>query len=126
MKKLFALRGATRCLNSEDDIARQVSAMYDCLLSLNNITEQDIVSLQFSVTGDIDAANPAAVLRKTGRAKDIALFAVQEAFSKDSLPRAIRCMLHCYMDEASSPRHVYRNGAEVLRPDRGAGLKNGG
>jgi chorismate mutase len=120
MKKLSALRGATQCVNSEDDIARQVSAMYDCLLSLNNVTEQDIVSLQFSVTDDIDAANPAAVLRKTGRAKDIALFAVQEAFSKDSLPRTVRCMLHCYMDEGSSPRHIYRNGAEVLRPDRGA------
>ncbi|MDR1256397.1 MAG: chorismate mutase [Spirochaetaceae bacterium] len=119
MKKLFALRGAARCENSEDDIARQVSAMYDDILHLNNITEQDIVSLQFSVTGDIDAANPAAILRKTGRAKDVALFAVQEALSKDSLPRTIRCMLHCYMDEASSPRHVYINGAEILRPDRG-------
>jgi chorismate mutase len=118
MKKLFAVRGATQCVNSEDDIARQVSAMYDDLLLLNNITEQDIVSLQFSVTDDIDAANPAAALRKAGRAKDIALFAVQEARSKDSLPRTIRCMLHCYMDSAATPRHVYINGAEVLRPDR--------
>jgi chorismate mutase len=118
MKKLFALRGAARCINSEDDIGRQVSAIYDEILTLNSITERDIVSLQFSVTGDIDAANPAAALRKTGRAKDIALFAVQEARSKDSLPCTIRCILHCYMDDGASPRHVYINGAEVLRPDR--------
>jgi chorismate mutase len=118
MKKLFALRGAARCVNSEEDIVRQVSAMYDEILSLNNITERDIVSLQFSVTCDIDAANPAAALRSTGRAKDVALFAVQEARSKDSLPRTIRCMLHCYMDGGTSPRHVYINGAEILRPDR--------
>jgi chorismate mutase len=118
VKKLFALRGATRCVNSEDDVALRVSAMYDELLSLNGVAEQDIVSLQFSVTSDIDAANPAAALRKTGRAKDIALFAVQEARSIDSLPLTIRCLLHCYMDGGASPRHVYRNGAEVLRPDR--------
>jgi chorismate mutase len=118
MKKLFALRGATRCKNSMDDIVKQVSAMYDDILQLNGITEPDIVSLQFSVTADIDAVNPAAALRKSGRAEDIALFAVQEAVSQDSLPHTIRCLLHCYMDEAAAPRHVYRNGAEVLRPDR--------
>jgi chorismate mutase len=118
MKRLFALRGAAQCLNNEDDIVKQVSAMYDDVLMRNGITEADIVSLQFSVTADIDAANPAAALRKSGRAKNLALFAVQEAASKDSLPRTIRFLLHCYMDRAASPRHVYRNGAEVLRPDR--------
>jgi chorismate mutase len=117
MKKLFALRGATCCANSEEDVAGQVCAMYDELLSRNGLAEADIVSLQFSVTADIDAANPAAALRKSGRAKNLALFAVQEAASRGSLPRTIRCLLHCYMDDAA-PRHVYRNGAEVLRPDR--------
>lgn len=118
MKRLFALRGAVRCANSEEDITEQVSIMYDDILSLNNIAEADIVSLQFSVTDDIDAANPAAALRKSGRAGDVALFAVQEARSKDALPRVIRCIIHCYMDENATPRHVYRNGAEILRPDR--------
>jgi chorismate mutase len=118
MKRLFALRGAAQCENSEDDIVKQVAAMYDDILLRNGITEADIVSLQFSVTADIDAANPAAALRKSGRAEDLALFAVQEATAQGSLPRTIRCFLHCYMDSAASPRHVYRNGAEVLRPDR--------
>ncbi|MDR2660174.1 MAG: chorismate mutase [Spirochaetaceae bacterium] len=118
MKKLTALRGAAQCLNNEDDIIKQVSIMYDDILSLNNISEDDIVSLQFSVTQDIDAANPAAALRKSGRAKNLALFAVQEAYVKNGLPRVIRCMLHCYMDEGVPLRHVYRNGAEVLRLDR--------
>jgi hypothetical protein len=26
--------------------------------------------------------------------------------------------VYCYMEEGSVSRHVYRNGAEVLRPDR--------
>jgi chorismate mutase len=107
-------------MNDTDDIVNQVSAMYDDILLQNGIGEADIVSLQFSVTADIDAINPAAALRKSGRARDLALFAVQEAASRDSLPRTIRCLLHCYMEEGSPPRHVYRNGAEVLRPDRPA------
>jgi chorismate mutase len=118
MKKLFALRGATQCINSGDDITKHIIFMYDELLSRNNIAEADIVSLQFSVTPDIDAANPAAVLRKSGRAENIALFAVQEAYVKDGLPHTIRCLLHCYMDAELSPHHVYRNGADILRPDR--------
>ena len=122
MKKLFALRGATRCVNSEDDIVKQVSAMYDDILSLNDITEADIVSLQFSVTADIDAANPASALRGSGRAANLAMFAVQEAAARSGLPRAVRCLIHCYMDASASPRHVYRNGAEVLRPDRARDL----
>ncbi|MDR2445238.1 MAG: chorismate mutase [Spirochaetaceae bacterium] len=122
MKKLFALRGATQCVNSEDDIVRQVSAMYDDILSRNDITEVDIVSLQFSVTADIDAVNPASALRRSGRAANLAMFAAQEAASQGSLPRTIRCLVHCYMDAAATPRHVYRNGAEVLRPDRARNL----
>jgi chorismate mutase len=120
MKKLFALRGAVQCANSEDNITKQVSRMYDIILSANDISESDIVSLQFSVTDDIDAANPAAALRKSGRAENLSLFTVQEARSKNALPRVIRCMMHCYMDENAEPRHVYINGAEVLRPDRSA------
>jgi chorismate mutase len=128
MKKLVALRGAARCVNSEEDITKQVSGLYDDILSRNNIAEEDIVSLQFSVTGDIDAVNPAAALRKSGRACNAALFAVQEAHSKDSLPRTIRCLLHCYMDAGAAPCHIYRNGAEVLRPDRAppSGAPDGG
>lgn len=120
MKKLFALRGAVQCANNEEDITTQVSRMYDIILSSNSITEEDIVSLQFSVTDDIDAANPAAALRKSGRAENLSLFTLQEARSQNSLPRVIRCMIHCYMGENAEPRHVYINGAEVLRPDRSA------
>ncbi|MDR1972414.1 MAG: chorismate mutase [Treponema sp.] len=118
MKRLYALRGAVQCLNREDDICRQVAALYDELLSANNLGEGDIVSLFFSVTGDLDAKNPAAALRKSGRGADLALFCLQEAEVRGGLERCIRVLIHCYLEEGSVPRHVYRNGAEVLRPDR--------
>jgi chorismate mutase len=34
------------------------------------------------------------------------------------LERVIRVLLHYYGEEGAGPCHVYRNGAEVLRPDR--------
>ncbi|MFP3088957.1 chorismate mutase [Treponema sp. TIM-1] len=117
-RRLFALRGATQCKNEEDDIIRQVSALYDELLSKNNLGEADIVSVIFSVTGDIDAKNPAAALRFSGRAADLALFALQEAVVRGGLERTIRVLIHGYLSPAARPCHVYRNGAEILRPDR--------
>jgi chorismate mutase len=117
-KRLFALRGAVQCLNEAGDITEQVAGLYDQMLRDNRLAPEDIVSLVFSVTPDLDALNPASALRRSGRAADLALFAVQEAPSQGGLERTIRALLHCYLDEAHSPRHIYRNGAEVLRPDR--------
>jgi chorismate mutase len=119
-KKLFAVRGATQCLNTGEDIGRQVTALYREVLARNSLDESGVVSLVFSVTEDLDAKNPAAALRGGGFAADTALFVVQEARFREGLERTVRLLLHCYLDEDARPFHVYRNGAEVLRPDRGA------
>jgi chorismate mutase len=118
MKRLYALRGATRCLNRADDIQSQTAALYDEILARNSLEEGDIVSLVFSLTADLDALNPAAALRKSGRAADLALFCVREPDTAGSLEQVIRVLIHYYAEEGARPRHVYRNGAEVLRPDR--------
>jgi chorismate mutase len=117
-KRLFALRGATQCLNEAQDIKTQVAALYDELLRKNGLAEADIVSVVFSVTRDLDALNPAAALRQADRGASLALFAVQEAFAQGGLDRVVRVIIHCYMAEGSVPCHAYRNGAEALRPDR--------
>jgi chorismate mutase len=117
-KRLFALRGAAQCKNEPEDITEQAGRLYDELLARNNVAEPDIVSIVFSVTADLDALNPATGLRRYGRAGEASLFAVQEAAVQGSLERTLRVMIHCYLDEAAQDRHVYRNGAEVLRPDR--------
>jgi chorismate mutase len=119
MKKLYALRGAFQCLNTEEDIIEQTALMYDELLSANKLDERDIVSLIFSVTDDLDAINPCTALRKSGRAGELALFGVREAQCANSLPRTIRALVHCYLEDGAVVHHIYRNGAEALRPDRG-------
>jgi chorismate mutase len=120
-KRLFALRGATGCENDPRDIVEQVAALYDDLLLRNALEEPDLVSVLFSVTPDLDAMNPASALRKSGRAGDAALFSLQESAAKGSLEKIIRVLIHCYMPLDRVPRSVYRNGAEVLRPDKTGG-----
>jgi len=118
MKRLYALRGAVCCENTQQDICEQIALMYNELLSLNKLDERDIVSLIFSVTDDLDAINPCTALRKSSLAADLALFSAREPQTQNSLERTVRLLVHCYLEEGSNVRHVYRNGAEVLRPDR--------
>jgi chorismate mutase len=116
VKKLAALRGAVRTENTGQDIAEQVVLLYDRLLESNSLAEEDIVSVIFSVTDDIDALNPAAALRAAGRAEQLALMVFREGRFSGGLPGIVRVLIHCGLEGA--PRHLYLNGAEVLRPDR--------
>jgi len=118
MKRLYALRGAVQCMNTAQDIGEQIAKMYDELLGENKLDESDIVSLIFSVTDDLDVVSPCTALRKSGRAGELALFSAREPVVKNSLARTVRLLVHCYLEEGAKVHHVYRNGAEVLRPDR--------
>lgn len=72
------------------------------------------------MTGDLDALNPAAALRRSecgDVVKTAALFCSAEAPVQGGLPRTIRLLITAYMEEGSIPVHSYTGGAEVLRPD---------
>ena len=118
MKKLYALRGAVCCDNTEDDIRIQTAALYRGLLESNSLAEDAIVSALFSVTPGLDAKNPCAALRAAGYAQTLPLFAVQEVFTHGMMNNVIRVLIHCYLEEGAAVKHLYTNGAEALRPDR--------
>lgn len=117
-KRLFGLRGAICCNDEAGDIELRVAQLFDALVSANGLVDTDFVSLIFSVTSDLTATNPAAALRKSGRATDLSLFCCTEPQVENSLPKVIRILIHYYADIGTKPRHAYLNGAEVLRPDR--------
>ncbi|MBP5465276.1 MAG: chorismate mutase, partial [Treponema sp.] len=80
----------------------------------------DMVSVQFTMTGDLNELNAATALRTAGTRLDVSsvpLFCAQEPEVKGMLPRVIRIMVSVYMAEGSKIRNVYLNGAQVLRPD---------
>ncbi len=117
--RLFAVRGAVCCGNSEDSIKKEVNSLYLEILKRNGIDEGDIVSIQFTMTGDLDALNPATALRLGGNARNVPLFVSLEPGVKNSLARTVRIMITFY--GKNKPEAVYLNGAEVLRPDLKAG-----
>lgn len=115
--KLFALRGATSADNTELDIQEKVTELYDTLLQRNSLKEDQIVSVQFTITPDLTVLNPASALRRSGKAQTIALFAAAEPVIDGMLPHIIRVMIYCYLPRDHKAQHVYIYNAEGLRPD---------
>ena len=113
--RIFAVRGAVCCGNSPDSIEDAVSSLYEEILSKNGIGEADIISIQFTVTADLTAKNPASALRKRGLAQDLPLFVSAEPQVEGALPGTIRTMILFY--GCKKPVPVYMRGAEALRPD---------
>lgn len=92
-----------------------VGGLFRALSDVNGINERDIVSVQFTVTDDLTALNPAAALRQAGLAASVPLFCAAEPVVKDSLPAVIRILVTFY--GRKTPKALYLNGAEALRPD---------
>ncbi|MCL1888619.1 MAG: chorismate mutase [Kiritimatiellaeota bacterium] len=113
-----AIRGAVCSANIKEEITQRTVELYDRLLTANNLAETDILSIFFSITSDIDALNPAAALRQSGRAVEIAMMVFQEAAVQDSLPGTIRVLIHAFIPAENPVQHIYFRGAEKLRPDR--------
>ncbi len=119
-KRLYGLRGATGAENNRESIINSVCQMCLELFERNGLKKEDFVSVQFTVTSDLTAVNPAAALRLGQDSFDVSsipLFCSQEPEIDNSPEKMIRLLVTAYMDEGSVPCHVYINGAEKLRPD---------
>ena len=114
-----AIRGAIQF--AEDDkqkISDRVQFLLKKLLKENEISEQDIISIFFSITNDLKSINPAAALRAGGGFAATPLFCAQEPDTEGAMPRVIRVLITCeYSGELNAINHIYLDGAEKLRPD---------
>ncbi len=120
MKRLYGIRGAACAENTKESISVSTVKMCSEIFALNNVKAEDIVSIHFTLTKDLDEANPCAVLRRDYKGIDVskaALFCSQEAYIKGGLEKVVRVLLTVYLEEGSEVQNVYVNGAECLRPD---------
>ncbi|MGQ9497776.1 MAG: chorismate mutase [Desulfotomaculales bacterium] len=112
------LRGAT----TVDDNTRAsiLDATRELLLTLvkeNNIAIEDIASIFFTATPDLNAEFPALAARELGWIKTPLLCAT-EIDVPGSTPRCIRVLMHVNTSkEQQELKHVYLRGAVSLRPD---------
>lgn len=114
-----AIRGAiTVPENSAIAIEQAVTELLDELEAHNGIDPEEIVSLTFSVTRDLDAIFPASVARRRAGWQSVPLLDVQQMHVANSLERCIRLLLHFNCD-VPNPQifHPYLRNAQRLRPD---------
>jgi chorismate mutase len=120
-KRLYGIRGAVFAdANTKDEILKAVDMLFARLFSENHIIPHDIVSIQFTITKDLTAFNPATALRKSSQADKVstcALYCSQEPDIDGASELTIRTLITAYLPEGTEPRYVFTNGAEALRPD---------
>tara|TARA_B100001939_G_C16936937_1_gene616455 strand:+ start:622 stop:1005 length:384 start_codon:yes stop_codon:yes gene_type:complete len=117
--RLIGLRGATTCpTNSVAAIENAVASLIDALMDHNGLQPEQIVSLTFSVTADLNACFPAAVARRRPGWDTVALLDCQQMAVDGDLPRCIRLLAHVWLPADRDPAHPYLEDARHLRPDR--------
>lgn len=112
------VRGATTIENNDSfEMIEASRVLLEEIIKRNEIKQEDMVSIFFTVTQDLDAAFPAVAARQLG-ITDVALMCMNEINVPGSLPKCIRILLHINTEKSNGEiSHVYLNGAKILRPD---------
>lgn len=117
--KCRGIRGATTATeNTREAILEATREMLYIMIRVNHIKPDDVASIYFTTTVDLNAEYPALAARQLGY-YDAALLCGHEMQIPGGLPRCIRVLLH--WNTTLNPReivHVYLREAKGLRPDR--------
>ncbi len=113
-----AIRGAVQVeANERDAILDGTTELVNEVMSRNELTTDDVISVLFTMTPDLTAEFPALAARKLGF-HDVPLICATEIPVPGAMPRVVRLMAHV---ETGRPRsalqHVYLRGAAALRLD---------
>jgi chorismate mutase len=112
------IRGAiTVQENSEDLILAAAEALLHEIIKANDLLKEDIASIIFTVTDDLNAVFPAKAARQMGLVQP-ALLCTREIPVPGALPRCIRVLLLVNTPRTQEEiKHVYLGEAACLRPD---------
>ena len=113
-----AVRGAIQVdANEREQIFEASSELVKEVLARNGLTPDDLISVVFTATLDLNADFPAYAARLMGLT-DVPLLCTTEIAVPGSMPRVIRLLAHVETDKARQQlRHVYLRGAAALRTD---------
>jgi chorismate mutase len=120
------IRGATTVdLNEQAEILAATGELLLLMMSKNGLLVEDIASVIFTVTEDLDAVFPAQAARLIGWT-EVALMCMREIPVPDSLGKCIRVLLHVNTTRSASEiQHVYLREAVSLRPAFERGVTEG-
>ncbi|WP_375482887.1 chorismate mutase [uncultured Jatrophihabitans sp.] len=113
-----AVRGAIQVdANERDDILQGTSELVTEVLRRNEIDAEDLISIVFTATPDLNADFPAYAARLLGLV-DVPLLCTTEIAVPGAMPRVLRLMAHVETQRPRAEiRHVYLRGAAALRTD---------
>ena len=116
--RVRGVRGATTVTaNTPEALFDATRELLTRLVEANGIAIEDIGSVLFSATADLNAAFPAAAARQLGW-HDVPLLCFHEMDVPEALPLCLRVLIHWNTDRtAAEVRHQYLRGARALRPD---------
>ena len=117
--KITFIRGATSSSgNSAKEIEDAVVELIDELISRNNLSKTNLLSITFTTTKDLDACFPAAIARKCNGLDSVAFLDCQQMYVSNDIDFCIRIMAQVLLPPNYLVKHPYLRGASKLRPDR--------
>lgn len=113
-----ALRGAIVVdENSEAAILAAAHQLLSEIVRANQLQPDDIISVLFTLTSDLDAAFPTRAARELGWTR-AALLDAQQPRVQGDLARCLRTLIHCNLERGQDQvEHIYLGAARALRPD---------
>jgi len=122
--RVRGIRGATTAeANTREAILAATDELLRLMIDANRVCAEDVASVFFTTTNDLDADFPALAARALGW-HDAALMCGHEMNVPHGLPMCIRILIHWNTPvRADEVQHVYIKGAAHLRPDRSFSLK---
>ena len=112
------IRGAIQ-VDSNDvaSILNGTEKLMRALIEANSIRAENVASVVFTVTSDLNAAFPAEVRKRIGW-DFVPLLCAQEIPVPDSMPRVVRVLVMAETQlNQREIRHQYLGAAEALRKD---------
>ena len=117
--KTTFIRGATTASgNSVKEIENAVVELIDELISLNNLTKTNLLSITFTATKDLDACFPASIARKCNGLDSVAFLDCQQMYVSNDMDFCIRIMAQVLLPPNNPIKNPYLRGASKLRSDR--------
>jgi chorismate mutase len=117
--RLRGIRGATTVeANTRADIIEATEELLAEMIDRNDIESNEVASVWFTTTPDLNAEFPAVAARLTFKWSHAALMCGHEMQVPGSLPSCLRILVHVNTPlRQNQVQHVYLRGARVLRTD---------
>ena len=113
-----AIRGAVQVdANDRAAVLDGTTDLVTEVMTRNSLVTDDVISVLFTATPDLNAEFPALAARKIGF-QDVPLLCAAEIAVPGAMPLVVRLLMHVETDKPRSAiQHVYLRGAAALRMD---------